>query len=199
MGALAGPSSVSSGRSLLATRCLPACVWYPTSSWHGPKSTEPRTPAERPRLTWRPSPVVMGDAPMASTVGLQALIHPTGVSSRGPALAKVKGLATALQSSLRPHGSFQGGQWRMQSGRALVPPEHQVNAAGSKAPAALEASGGAERDRQNPWEPQSWRKGTALGQLLSCATISSSHTVGFSPHKLERPVFILSSPAHISF
>ena len=136
---------------------------------------------------------------MASTIGLQALIHPTGVSSRGPALAKVKGLATALQPSLRPGGGFQGGQWRMQSGRALVPSEHRVNAAGSKAPAALEASGGAERARQSPWELQSWRKGTALGQLLGCATISSRHTAGFSPHKPERPVFILSSPAHIFF
>lgn len=56
-------------------------------------------------------------------------------------------------------------------------------------PAAFKASGGPGKDRQRPWAQQSWRKGTALGQLIfhiGTEQVSASQI---------RPVFILSSLA----
>ena len=71
-------------------------------------------------------------------------------------------------------------------------------AAGGQAPAALEASGGAQRGRQSPWALQRQRKEAARGNFRELGrTIPSRHRTGSGPHKLERPAFILSSLAHI--
>lgn len=128
--------------------------------------------------------------PTASTDGLQAPNRPTGVSGRGPALAGAEGLAEALQPASFSLEATEAAVENAEQ-RVRVSPELRVNGCRWAAwiPAAFKASGGAGRDRRCPWAQQSWRKGTALGQLVFP---TGSEQVS-APQ--IRPVFILSSPA----
>lgn len=121
---------------------------------------------------------------------LQAPNPPDGGEWQGTRPCGAEGLAEALQpASCSPAATKAAVENAEQ--RARVSPELQVHGCRWAAwtPAAFKASGGAGRDRQCPWAQQSWRKGTALGQL-----IFHMGTEQVSDAQI-RPVSILSSPA----